>query len=74
VNYKFKVQARNAVGYSLDSAEITIRAAKVPDVPTNVLTSIDGSNVLISWSPNYNGGSEILYYTVEILALDGTYI
>lgn len=74
VNYKFKVQARNAVGYSLDSSEITIRAARVPDVPTNVLTSIDGSNVLISWTPNYNGGSEVLSYTVEILASDGTYI
>jgi hypothetical protein len=30
-NYMFKVQARNAVGNSVDSNEVTIRAAKIPD-------------------------------------------
>jgi hypothetical protein len=40
-NYKFKVQARNLVGYGSLSDEIIIRAAEVPESPTNVLTTID---------------------------------
>lgn len=44
-NYKFKVQARNAVGYSLDSQEVIIRAARVPDIPTGVVTTSDLDNV-----------------------------
>lgn len=35
-NYDFKVQARNSVGYSLESNVVTIKAARKPDPPTNV--------------------------------------
>jgi len=34
--YKFNVVARNTVGSSLESVEISILAAKVPDKPTNL--------------------------------------
>lgn len=34
--YAFKVQARNTVGFSLDSETISILAAKVPDIPINL--------------------------------------
>lgn len=70
-NYKFKVQARNAVGYSADSAEVTIRAARIPDAPTGVLTSFGTTAVQISWTKPYNGGSLITAYTVEIRHSDG---
>lgn len=40
-NYQFKVQSRNTVGYSLDSEVITIRAARIPDIPADVLTDPD---------------------------------
>jgi hypothetical protein len=34
--YKFKVTSRNSVGYSLESEEIEILAAKVPDAPIDL--------------------------------------
>lgn len=34
--YKFKVTARNSVGSSSDSEEITILAAKLPDAPVSL--------------------------------------
>lgn len=37
--YKFKVQARNSVGYSLDSEIAVIRASRIPDVPVDIVTS-----------------------------------
>jgi len=50
-NYRFKVQARNIVGFSVDSQYITIRASSVPDAPTNVVTTLDFSkqSILVSW-------------------------
>lgn len=62
LNYKFKVQSRNAVGYSLDSAEVIIRAARIPDIPSNILTIVNNDNVDISWTAPYNGGSVLLAY------------
>lgn len=70
-NYKFKVQARNAVGYGDLSAEFIIRAARVPDVPTDVTTTINGDFVDIDWSSPYDGGSPLLSYTVLILQDNG---
>jgi len=68
--YKFKVQARNAVGYSLDSSEITVRVARKPDVPTSLATAINGDFVKISWAAPYDGGSPLLSYTIQILQSD----
>ena len=39
LNYKFKIQARNIVGYSALSSELIVRAAEVPEAPTNVITN-----------------------------------
>jgi len=42
------VKARNAVGFSLDSSEIIVRAAKIPDVPTSVTKNVvDGNNSIL---------------------------
>jgi hypothetical protein len=55
--YKFKVEARNVIGYSALSAEISILAATVPPAVTNVVTqAMDNNTVKISWlrpSSNY---------------------
>lgn len=50
-NYVFKIQAQNSVGYSLESAELLVLVARVPDVPTAFLTTRDGDNVLVTWTP-----------------------
>jgi hypothetical protein len=74
--YKFKVQARNSVGYSLDSSEILVRVARIPDAPANVRTEADSADVVSSriyflWDAPYNGGSPLLSYEVLILESDG---
>lgn len=69
--YKFKVQARNAVGISDFSSELVVRAARIPDVPTDVTTTADKIDVIMSrifftWTAPYDGGSAITSYTVLI--------
>jgi hypothetical protein len=70
-NYKFKVQARNAVGFGAFSSEVVIRAAKVPEMPISVQTSVELSSVVISWTPDYDGGSPIIAYQIVIRESDG---
>jgi hypothetical protein len=47
--YKLKVQSRNSVGLSLDSAQIVILAARIADPPSSILTTINKPNVIINW-------------------------
>lgn len=70
-NYKWKVLARNLVGNSAFSNEVIIRAAKVPDTPTNVVTSVNLTSILVTWTLPYNGGSPIIGYSVMIRTSDG---
>ena len=70
-NYRFKVQARNSVGFSLLSTDVTIRAARRPDAPENVITTnILNTNISISWSAPYDGGSPITSYVIQIQRSD----
>ncbi len=65
--YKFKVQARNIVGYSDISAEISVIAAAYPSSPTdllNVPAITDASNIGLRWTATYSGGSVIIDYRV----------
>ena len=75
--YKFKVQARNAVGSSPDSVVFTIYAATVPSQPAAPTTSLNGDSslVIINWSePTDNGGVSIDGYKVEIeTSVDGVF-
>jgi hypothetical protein len=64
--YQLKIKSRNLVGYSEDSNTVTIRSAKVPDVPTDLLTSIDGLNVVVSWTSAYTGGSPLIEYVILV--------
>lgn len=69
--YKFKVEARNDVGYSSPSQEISILAATFPDPPSAPTTIISGDNVVIQWVAPYNGGTPLTAYIVEIQKSDG---
>lgn len=67
-NYQFKVQARNTVGYSLDSEVITIRAARIPDAPVNLVNDLSvttDERIKITWSDvPYDGGSPVIDYDI----------
>lgn len=74
-NYKFKVTSRTAVGYSTDSDQIVVMAARVPDAPTILESIINNGLAELVWSAPDNGGSPITAYSVNIRTSDGlTYI
>lgn len=72
LEYVFKVQARNDVGFSLDSTTITIRAARIPDKPENLANDsaiTTAYQIGITWeAPLYDGGSQILDYKLSFKA------
>jgi hypothetical protein len=61
------VQARNAVGSSLKSSIFSVLAAKIPDPPVNIATTLIDINVVgLTWTEgSYNGGSSVLDYTIS---------
>ena len=65
--YKFKVEARNSVGFSAESAVLSVLAAQVPDQPQAPITSVSGSSVLIQWAIPFDGSSMITGYMINIL-------
>jgi hypothetical protein len=40
LTYTFKVRSANSVGYSLDSATLSIKAAQIPDTPAAPTTQM----------------------------------
>ena len=64
--YKFMIQARNSVGLSDTSVELSILAAQVPDQPSAPTTQINGQSVDISWLAPFDGSSTITSYTITI--------
>lgn len=48
------------------SNTVSILAAQVPSQPAAPVTSIYLSNVIITWTAPYNGGSAITAYEVAI--------
>lgn len=71
--YTFKVQARNAYGYSWTSNTESILAAQKPAIPSAPTTSFADGFVTITWSAPSNMGSIINVYSVTILQSDGVY-
>ena len=65
--YQFKVQARNTVGFSGDSATLEIVAASAPDSPAAPTTaSSDDTNVVIDWTAPATNGDAITGYIILI--------
>jgi hypothetical protein len=58
--------ARNEVGLSSFSSEISILVAQNPEAPVNIVTYFSGASVQITWKDSYNGGTAILAYKIEI--------
>jgi hypothetical protein len=75
LTYKFKVEARNVIGYSLPSVQFSIKAAIVPAAPLDVMTTRNVNSVRITWkSPSTNPvvdyGDAIIAYKVWIKSKD----
>lgn len=69
--YLFKVQARNAFGYSADSATVSILQAEKPlkpDAPTTL--EISDQAVIIDWNAPSDQGSPITAYIIYIRHAD----
>ena len=47
-NYKFKVQSRNSVGFSKYTSELVVKAARLPETPTALTTSVGDKTVIIN--------------------------
>lgn len=67
--YKFRVQARNSVGFSALSDEITILTAIAPATPSAPTTEVVANSVKITWtSPSTDSfqdyGASITAYIV----------
>jgi hypothetical protein len=60
--YKFKIQSRNAFGFSADSNIVSIKQAEIPVKPNAPVTSVTGSTVLFDWNAPSNQGSLITSY------------
>lgn len=64
--YKFRVEARNSVGYSLASVPFAIIASQVPDKPDAPTTTRVESTIVVTWSaPQFNGGATITSYIIN---------
>jgi titin len=57
--YQFKVEARNAYGFSVYSDTVSILTAQVPDQPSAPTTSRSGDSIIVTWSAPNSGGSPI---------------
>ena len=67
-SYKFRVSARNSVGYSTPSSVLTIVAATVPSQPSAPTATLNGeTSFTINWSPPTDlGGQTISGYRLEV--------
>jgi hypothetical protein len=74
ISYEFKVQARNAFGYSDFSNSVLILVASVPSKPSAPVTTWSDANdqITVSWTAPNNNGAPILSYQILIRAQDGT--
>jgi len=76
--YKFKVESRNAYGYSTSfSNEVSIRAASIPTAPqslsNNVAVTASGTVGLTWLAPASNGGSPIIDYQISYKTFAASY-
>ena len=69
--YQFKVEARNAYGFSIFSNTVSILAAQVPDQPYPAPSTLwVPDNVIVSWSIPDSGGSPITGFKVLLRQSD----
>ena len=66
LTYKFKIEARNAFGFSAYSDELTVLSGFTPFKPAAPNTLVSGSHVVIEWTAPESNGSPLLGYRVKI--------
>ncbi|MCS5585436.1 MAG: fibronectin type III domain-containing protein [Pseudomonadales bacterium] len=71
--YKFKVQARNTVGYSSESSTVSILAASVPATPVAPTTALSENNIVVTWTKPATMGSEVTSYKIYLQKSDSTW-
>ena len=69
-SYKFRVRARNEIGFSAYSSVFQILAAVVPDEPTSFIrdeNSTTENQVTFTWSaPADDGANSVIDYSIEM--------
>ena len=67
-SYKFRISARNSVGYSPASSVLTIVAATIPSQPSAPTTTLNGeTSFTFDWNPPSDlGGLTISGYRLEV--------
>jgi hypothetical protein len=63
--YKFKVEARNAYGYSSYSSEVAILCAAEPSQPNPPVTQVVNDKVNVMWTAPNDNGTPITSYQIE---------
>lgn len=70
--YSFRYTVRNIFGWASGySPIVSIKAAKVPDAPASVTTTITSTNVEIHWAIPATNGADISSYKIKVLTHDG---
>jgi hypothetical protein len=69
--YKYKVEARNSVGFSVILDQVTLLTAQIPDQVSAASTTRFEDEIFVSWTAPYSGSSEITSYTITFLESDG---
>ena len=65
-DYQFIVQAKNAVGYSSNSAALTFTTLEGTPLPPFLdLGEVSGTNITVTWQAQHNGGSPITNYKIS---------
>jgi hypothetical protein len=71
--YKFKVEARNAYGYSEFSSIVTILCAAAPEQVAVPTSTVFENQVIFDWSAPVANGKPITSYTIYFRQSDDTY-
>lgn len=71
--YLFRLRAENIYGWGPYSGQTLIYAAGLPTQPYQAVTTIVGTDVVISWSEPENSAAPLIAYSVVILRADGTF-
>jgi hypothetical protein len=63
----FRYRVKNIFGFSIGySPVIEFKSASEPDQPIDLLTSISGRNVKISWTPQNDNYDAITRFEIQI--------
>lgn len=71
--YLFRLRAESIYGWGPYSGETLIYAAGLPTQPYQAVTTIVGTDVVVSWSEPENSAAPLIAYSIVILRADGTF-